>query len=76
MLSYVNGSQHNSISGLENSIRRSNEQMERMQQRMFDEEDRLYKKFAALETALSKLQSQSDWMMAMLNANNGNNNNR
>jgi len=66
MLGYVNGNQYSSLNNLENSIRRANQQMERLQQKMFDEEDRLYKKFAALETAMSKIQQQSDWFSAML----------
>ena len=71
MNGYVNGSQFASISNLENSIRRANDQMERLQKKMFDEEDRLYKKFSALETAMSKIQQQSDWFQSMLGAFDG-----
>ena len=67
---YLNGSQYTSINNLENSIRRTNEQMEKLQQKMYDEEDKLYKKFAALETAMAKIQSQSDWLTAMLGSMN------
>ena len=63
---YVNNSQTLTLKGLENSIKRANDQMTKMQARMYAEEDRLYKQFAAMETALSKLQSQGDWMTAML----------
>ena len=73
MLGYINGSQFSSISSLENSIRRSNEQIDKLQKKMWDEEEKLYKKFAAMETALSKIQSQTDWMYAMLGMNNNNN---
>ena len=54
------------IRNLEDSIRRNNEQVERMQLRMFQEEDRLFRQFAAMETAMSRLQSQGDWFTAML----------
>ena len=66
MMGYVNGSQQNSLTSLENSIKRSYEQMEKLQQKMYDEEERLYKKYAALETAMSKIQQQSDWFASML----------
>ena len=70
LLGYVNGSQSSSLGSLENSIKRANEQMEKLTKKMYDEEDRLYKKFAAMETALAKIQSQSDWLSSMLNSNN------
>ena len=63
---YVNTSQPQTLKSLEESIKRANEQMTKMQVRMYAEEDKLYRKFAAMETALSKLQSQGDWMNAML----------
>ena len=65
---YVNVSQTRTLKSLEDSIKRANEQMERMQMKMFAEEDRLYKQFAAMETALSQMQSQGDWFSAMLGA--------
>ena len=70
---YVGGSQLTSINNLETSIRRANEQMETLQKKMFDEEDKLYKKFAAMETALAKIQSQGDWLTAMLASMNSSN---
>jgi len=33
---------------------------------MFAEEDRLYRQFAAMESAMSRLQSQGDWFASML----------
>ena len=73
MYGYIMGTQSSSINNLETSIRRANEQMEKLQDKMWAEEDKLYKKFAAMETALSKLQSQTDWMYAMLGMGNNNN---
>jgi flagellar hook-associated protein 2 len=63
---YLNRSQPVTLKNLEDSIRRANEQMTKMQEKMYAAEDKLYKQFAAMETALSKLQSQGDWMNAML----------
>ena len=73
MYNYIYGSQSSAINQLSTSIRRANEQMESLQQKMYDEEERLYKKFAAMETAMSKLQSQGDWLNSMLTSMNGSN---
>ncbi|MCL2663565.1 MAG: flagellar filament capping protein FliD [Oscillospiraceae bacterium] len=63
---YVNESQATSTRGLEDSLKRVNEQIERMQARMFAEEDRLYRVFAQMETAMQRLQQQGGWFNAML----------
>lgn len=60
--------QRTTTQNLEESIRRANEQIERMQERMWAEEDRLYRQFAAMETAMSRLNSQADWFASMLGA--------
>ena len=70
MTTYVNVSQIRTLRGLEDSIRQVNEQMDKMMLKMYAEEDKLYKQFAAMETALSKLQSQGDWMTSMLGGGN------
>ena len=66
MTDYVSGYQSRSLTSLEDSLKRANEQIDKMTQKMYDEEDKLYRKFAAMETALSKIQSQGDWFAAML----------
>jgi flagellar hook-associated protein 2 len=66
MRDYVNTSQSTSIKNLEESLKRTNEQIARMEQRMFAEEDKLYRQFAAMETALARLQQQGDWFGAMM----------
>jgi len=66
MRDYVNESQPISIKSLEDSLKRVNEQIQRMQERMFAEEDKLYRQFAAMETAMQKLQQQGGWFNAML----------
>lgn len=63
---YVNKDQTMTMKSLENSIKRANDQMAKMQERMYEAEDKLYRQFAAMESALSKIQSQGDWMSAML----------
>jgi len=59
-------SQRDSLSSLENSLRRTNEQIERMQARMFAEEDRLFRQFAAMEGAMTNMQNQGAWFSSML----------
>jgi len=68
MSSYVsaNGSGSRAIRSLEDSIRRNSEQVTRLQTRMFAEEDRLLRQFAAMETAMARMQSQGDWFNSML----------
>ena len=66
MRDYVNVSQTTSTKSLEDSLKRVNEQIERMQARMFAEEDRLYRMFAQMETSMQKLQQQGGWFNAML----------
>jgi flagellar hook-associated protein 2 len=39
---------------------------ETMKDKLEDEEDRYWDRFTAMETALSKLQSQSSWISSML----------
>ena len=70
MTGYVNTSQTRTMKNLEDSIRQVNVQMEKMQKKMYAEEDKLYKQFAAMETALSKLNQQSDWFSSMLGTSN------
>ena len=66
MMNFVNETQSTSIKSLEDSLKRANELIARMEQRMWAEEDRLYRQFAAMESAMSKLTQQGDWFNAML----------
>ena len=63
---FVNVNQVRTIKSLEDSMRQTNLQMEKLTLKMYAEEDKLYRQFAAMETALSKLQQQGDWMTSML----------
>jgi flagellar capping protein FliD len=66
MRDYVNVSQTTSTRNLERSLQNINEQIERMEARMFAEEDRLYRVFAQMESAMQRLQQQGNWFNAML----------
>jgi len=66
MRDFVNTTQSTSIKNLEDSLKRANEQIQRMQERMFAEEDRLYRVFASMESAMQKLNQQGSWFSAML----------
>ena len=66
MRDYVNTTQSTSIRNLEDSLKRANEQIQRMQERMFAEEDRLYRVFASMESSMQKLNQQGGWFNAML----------
>jgi len=66
MREYVNVSQSTSIKNLEDSLKRTNDQISKMQERMFNEEDRLYRVFASMETAMQKLNQQGAWFNSML----------
>ena len=69
---YLNRSSANTMEKLENSITQTNTQMQNLQDKMWREEDKLLRRYAAMETALSKLQSQGDWLAQMLTGlNNG-----
>lgn len=63
---FVNVTQSNSLTGLEESLRQTNLQIERMEARMFAEEDRLLRQFAAMESAMSQMSQQGNWFNAML----------
>ena len=47
-------------------ISSAKEDIEEMKDKMTDEEDRYWDRFTAMESALSKLQSQSSWISSML----------
>ena len=66
MRDYVNTTQTTTTRGLEDSLKSVNEQIERLQTRMFAEEDRLYRVFAQMEKAMQQLQQQGGWFNAML----------
>jgi len=66
MRDYMNTTSTTSLKNLESSLKRANDQIARLQERMFAEEDRLYRQFAAMESAMSKLNQQGDWFSAML----------
>lgn len=54
------------ISSLSKDISDMVEKIDNMEEKMLELEEKYYQKYAALETALAKLQSQSDWLNSML----------
>ena len=46
------------------------DRIEDMNDKLVDEENRYWKQFTAMETALAKLNQQSDWLYGMMNNNN------
>ncbi|HWQ89283.1 MAG TPA: flagellar filament capping protein FliD [Desulfitobacteriaceae bacterium] len=55
-------------SSLAKQIRRYNSDLDKMNDRLQDMEDRYYKQFDAMETALSKLNQQSSWLSQQLSS--------
>ena len=64
------GPSNRAIRELERSIADANTTIDRMMDRMWREEDRLFRQFAAMENAMVRMQQQGDWMSAMLGALN------
>lgn len=60
-----------SMSELNYSIQQTTSRMAEQTKIYQDKEDRLYAKFAAMETALSKLQSQSNWFSQQMGGSQG-----
>jgi len=66
MGAYLRNTSQTTMPALEDSLRRMNEQIERMEMRMWAEEERLHRQFAAMESAMSRLNQQADWFASML----------
>ena len=65
---FINQGSFDTLERLDRSISQNSEQMKRLQDKMWREEERLIRRYAAMETALSKLQSQGDWLAQMTNS--------
>lgn len=61
MSTYTSKIQAVTTSTLERSIKDANDMLDNLKLRMSAKEELLYRKFSAMETALSKLQSQGNW---------------
>lgn len=57
-------------SNLGKQIKRYNEQLDAMLDRLEQEEERYYKQFSAMETAISKLNQQGSWLSQYTNSGN------
>lgn len=66
MDSYMKGSGQTSLNSLQTSIQNTSTKISDMEDRMDDLAERYYKKYAALEEAMSKMDSQSSWLSSMM----------
>ena len=68
MNSYMKGSAQSSLDSLEVSVFSASKRISEMESKMSKLQEKYYLKYAALETAMSKMQSQSDWLTSMLSS--------
>lgn len=66
MNTYMKGTAQTSLDRLETSIYSLTNTISSMESKMDDLQESLYQKYAALETAMSNMQSQSNWLSSML----------
>lgn len=67
---YTKGSQANTLDTIGRNLRNLNSKISTMEEKMAKLEERYYMKFAAMETAMSKLQNQSNNLASLLGTNN------
>lgn len=68
MNSYIKGSGQTALDSLESSIYKTTNAISDMEDRMLELEEKYYLKYAALEEAMSQLESQSNWLTTMLSS--------
>ncbi|MDR1589196.1 MAG: flagellar filament capping protein FliD [Oscillospiraceae bacterium] len=66
---YTGSYQSVSLTNLSNSLTSINDRISQLETKMLAKEEQYYKKFAAMETALSSLTSQSEWLSSVLSTN-------
>ena len=66
MNTYMKGAAQSSLGSLETSVFSASKKLGEMEKKMLNVQEKLYLKYAALETAMSKMQSQSSWLSSML----------
>ena len=66
MNEYTKGSQAVTLDGMKRSLSNINDKITSMEERMIKLEESYYRKFAAMETAIAKLNAQSDSLVGML----------
>ena len=70
MLNYTELTVKGSITSLDTQISEAESRMSVLSSRYMAKEDALWKRFTAMETALSKLNSQSSWLASLFTNNN------
>jgi flagellar capping protein FliD len=63
---YTKGSNASSLESLTNSLYSVSDRITQLKEKMTVKMENYYLKFAAMETALSELTSQSDWLASVL----------
>jgi flagellar hook-associated protein 2 len=64
--SYTGGYQSTSLTTLTDSLKRLDDRISVLEEKMLAKEEQYYKKFAAMETAMAALNSQSEWLAGVL----------
>jgi flagellar hook-associated protein 2 len=67
MSTYLRNTQSITMPSFEAQTKQINDRISTMQNRMLAEEEKLHRQFAAMESIMAQLQTQSDWFQAMLN---------
>jgi flagellar hook-associated protein 2 len=65
---YLNSYQINALDGISSSLTKINTKITDMETKMSAKQEQLYLKFAAMETAMSALNSQSDWLTSIMSS--------
>ena len=68
MNTYIKGRGKSSLDALERSIRDTSQKLDKMERKMLDIEETYYLKYAALEEAMSTMNSQSDWLASTMSS--------
>lgn len=68
MLNYTERSTSISLKSLDKNISDAKDAVETLEEKMNTKSEALYKKFSAMEAALAKLNSQSNWMASMFSS--------
>ena len=71
MNTYMKGSAQTSLGSLENSIFSASKKVKTMEEKMIDIQEKFYMKYAVLEEAMAKMQSQTNWLSSMLGSTAG-----
>ncbi|MDR3209093.1 MAG: flagellar filament capping protein FliD [Oscillospiraceae bacterium] len=66
LTNYMSGKQLDALDNLESSVSAITQRIADLEAKMVTQQERLYTKYAAMETALSNLNSQSDWLAGVL----------